>query len=35
MGNESYRVLSYGKDGAPGGEGDAADITNLTILERK
>ncbi len=35
VGNEPYRVLSYGKDGAPGGEGDAADITNLTILERK
>lgn len=35
LGSQPYRVLSYGKDGAPGGEGEDADITNLTILERK
>ena len=35
MGNEPYRVLSYGKDGAPGGEGADADIDTKTILERK
>jgi general secretion pathway protein G len=35
QGNDSYRVLTYGKDGAPGGEGDDADIDNISILERK
>lgn len=35
VGAQPYRVISYGKDGAPGGEGENADIDNLTILERK
>lgn len=35
LGNQPYTVLSYGKDGAPGGEGDDADITNIDVLERK
>lgn len=30
-GSQKYRVLSYGKDGAPGGEGDNADIDNIKI----
>ena len=30
-----YRVISYGKDGKPGGEGDDADIDNFTIRERQ
>jgi general secretion pathway protein G len=34
-GSSSFRVISYGKDGQPGGEGDDADIDNLTIRERK
>jgi general secretion pathway protein G len=35
LGSQEYRVLSYGKDGAPGGEGDDADIDNIKIRERK
>jgi len=35
VGTRGYRVICYGKDGAPGGEGEDADIDNLTILERK
>ena len=35
LGNQPYTVLSYGKDGAPGGEGDDQDITNIDVLERK
>lgn len=35
VGTDSFRVLTYGKDGAPGGEGDDADIDNVSILERK
>ena len=30
-----YRVISYGKDGLPGGETDDVDIDNFTIRERK
>jgi len=30
-GSQTYRVLSYGKDGSPGGEGDNADIDNVKI----
>lgn len=26
--SNDYDILSYGKDGAPGGSGDAADVTN-------
>ena len=26
-----FRVISYGKDGVPGGDGDAADIDNIRI----
>jgi len=26
-----YKVISYGKDGSPGGEGDDADIDNFSI----
>ena len=33
-GGRAYRVVSYGKDGQPGGEGDAADIDNITMLEK-
>jgi general secretion pathway protein G len=32
-GSRKYRVLSYGKDGVPGGEGDDADIDNITIQD--
>ncbi len=28
-----YDIISYGADGAPGGEGDAADITNHNLDE--
>ena len=31
-GGQNYRVFSYGKDGAPGGEGDNADLDNNKIL---
>jgi hypothetical protein len=34
-GTQGYRVISYGKDGVPGGEGENADIDNITIMERK
>jgi general secretion pathway protein G len=34
-GETEPRVYSYGKDGAPGGEGDDADIDNFTIKEGK
>ena len=34
-GTGPYKVISYGKDGQPGGEGDDADIDNFTIRERK
>ena len=30
-----YMIVSYGKDGVAGGEGDDADITSKTIRERK
>lgn len=30
---QNFIVGSYGKDGVPGGEGDNADITNVTIRE--
>jgi general secretion pathway protein G len=33
-GNE-YRILSYGKDGMPGGEGEDADIDSDSVRERK
>ena len=32
-GNPDPRVYTYGKDGAPGGEGDDADIDNISIKE--
>ena len=35
MGSQPMRVICYGKDGAPGGEGEDSDITNISILERK
>jgi hypothetical protein len=28
-------IVSYGKDGVPGGDGDDADITSRSIRERK
>ena len=34
-GTGSYRVISYGKDGQPGGEGEDADIDNFTIRAGK
>jgi general secretion pathway protein G len=30
-GSRKFRVISYGSDGVPGGEGDDADIDNLSI----
>ena len=33
--NQPYRVICYGRDGQPGGEGPDADIDNLTMAERK
>jgi general secretion pathway protein G len=33
-GGKTFRVISYGADGLPGGEGKDADITSETILER-
>ncbi len=30
-GSQKFRVISYGKDGIPGGEGDDADIDNIKI----
>lgn len=30
-GSDKYRVISYGKDGQPGGEGDDADLDNIRI----
>lgn len=30
-GNQRFRVISYGKDGVPGGDGDDADIDNIKI----
>ena len=30
-----YRVISYGKDGQPGGEGDEEDIDNFTMRENR
>jgi general secretion pathway protein G len=35
VGTTDYVVISYGKDGAPGGEGQDEDISNVSILERK
>jgi len=35
VGTQRYRVICYGRDGAPGGEGEDADIDNISILERK
>ena len=35
VGTRGYRVICYGRDGAQGGEGEDADMDNLTILERK
>jgi general secretion pathway protein G len=32
-GGQSFRIISYGRDGAPGGEGDDADIDNIMIQE--
>jgi general secretion pathway protein G len=34
-GSQKFRVISYGKDGAPGGEGDDADIDNVKIKNRE
>lgn len=34
-GSQKYRVLSYGKDNAPGGEGDDADIDNIRIQNQE
>jgi len=30
-GTQKFRVISYGKDGIPGGEGDDADMDNIMI----
>ena len=34
-GSQKYRVISYGKDGIPGGEGDDADIDNIKIKNQE
>jgi general secretion pathway protein G len=34
-GQGDYMIVSYGKDGIPGGEGDDADITSRSIRERR
>ncbi len=34
-GQPKPRVLSYGKDGIPGGEGDAADMDNFSIRNQE
>ena len=31
---QSFRVISYGRDGQPGGEGEDRDIDNITMLEK-
>jgi general secretion pathway protein G len=33
LGNDSITVVSYGSDGAPGGEGDASDVGNEETIE--
>jgi len=35
VGTKPYRVICYGRDGAPGGEGEDADFDNVSILQRK
>jgi len=30
-GTQKFRIISYGKDGIPGGEGDDADLDNIKI----
>jgi general secretion pathway protein G len=35
QGGQQYKVISYGKDGSPGGEGEDADIDNFSIMEKK
>jgi general secretion pathway protein G len=35
QGGQDFRVISYGKDGQPGGEGEDSDIDNITMRERK
>jgi len=32
---QGFKVICYGKDGQPGGEGDDADIDNMSMLEKK
>jgi general secretion pathway protein G len=34
-GGRPLRIFSYGKDGQPGGEGDDADIDNISMMEKK
>ena len=34
-GSQKFRVISYGKDGVPGGEGDEADIDNIKIKNQE
>ena len=31
---QSFKVMSYGRDGQPGGEGDDADIDNISMLDK-
>ena len=31
-GNGKFRIYTFGKDKSPGGEGENADVSNLTIL---
>jgi general secretion pathway protein G len=32
---QKFKVISYGRDGQPGGEGQDADIDNISMIERK
>lgn len=34
-GSQKFRVISYGKDGVPGGEGDDTDIDNIKIKNQE
>ena len=35
QGTEGFRVICYGKDGAPGGDGDDKDFDNVMIKNKQ
>jgi len=35
VGGSKFRVISYGKDGIPGGEGDDSDLDNISIRNQE